>query len=76
MGIVPENAQTRLYRDLVGRANQAIAARAGRVTLVSCGIPLHLKERQRRELCWKRPSHKSSRRTTLGAAGRKSDWTN
>jgi adenosylcobinamide kinase/adenosylcobinamide-phosphate guanylyltransferase len=44
MGIVPENAQTRLYRDLVGRANQAIAARAGRVTLLSCGIPLHLKE--------------------------------
>ena len=44
MGIVPENAQTRLYRDLVGRANQTIAARAGRVTLLSCGIPLHLKE--------------------------------
>ena len=43
MGIVPDSAETRLYRDLVGRANQAIAARAGRVTLVSCGIPLHLK---------------------------------
>ena len=44
MGIVPENAQARRYRDLVGRANQVIAARAVRVTLVSCGIPQHLKE--------------------------------
>ena len=44
MGIVPENAAARRYRDLVGRANQVIAARAQRVTLVSCGIALHLKE--------------------------------
>jgi adenosylcobinamide kinase/adenosylcobinamide-phosphate guanylyltransferase len=43
-GIVPETADARRYRDLVGRANQAIAARADVVTLVSCGIPLHLKE--------------------------------
>ena len=43
MGIVPENAATRRYRDLVGRANQVIAARADGVTLVSCGIPLPLK---------------------------------
>ncbi len=42
MGIVPENAQARRYRDLVGRANQVIAARAATVTLVSCGIPLPL----------------------------------
>jgi adenosylcobinamide kinase / adenosylcobinamide-phosphate guanylyltransferase len=42
-GIVPENAVARRYRDLVGRANQTIAARADVVTLVSCGIPLHLK---------------------------------
>ena len=43
MGVVPENAQARRYRDLVGRANQIIAARADTVTLVSCGIPLDLK---------------------------------
>jgi adenosylcobinamide kinase / adenosylcobinamide-phosphate guanylyltransferase len=44
LGVVPENAMARRYRDLVGRANQVIAARADRVTLVCCGIPLHLKE--------------------------------
>jgi adenosylcobinamide kinase/adenosylcobinamide-phosphate guanylyltransferase len=43
MGIVPENPPARRYRDLVGRANAAIAAEADRVTLVCCGIPLHLK---------------------------------
>jgi adenosylcobinamide kinase/adenosylcobinamide-phosphate guanylyltransferase len=43
MGVVPENAQARLYRDLVGRANQLIAAAADTVTLMSCGIPLPLK---------------------------------
>jgi adenosylcobinamide kinase/adenosylcobinamide-phosphate guanylyltransferase len=43
LGIVPENAQVRHYRDLVGRANQAIAGRAENVTLLCCGIPLTLK---------------------------------
>ena len=43
MGIVPENAQARHYRDLVGRANQVIAGRAESVTLLACGIPLVLK---------------------------------
>lgn len=42
-GIVPESATTRLYRDLVGRCNQVIAAFADEVILVSCGIPLTLK---------------------------------
>lgn len=45
MGIVPENAQARLYRDLIGRANQVIAAQADTVTLVCCGMPLHLKQK-------------------------------
>ena len=40
LGVVPENAQARRYRDLVGRANQLLAARADAVTLVCCGIPM------------------------------------
>lgn len=43
LGVVPENPQARRYRDLIGRANQIIAARADTVTLLCCGIPLHLK---------------------------------
>jgi adenosylcobinamide kinase / adenosylcobinamide-phosphate guanylyltransferase len=45
-GVVPDNVQARCYRDLVGRANQIIAARADAVTLLCCGIPVHLKERK------------------------------
>jgi adenosylcobinamide kinase/adenosylcobinamide-phosphate guanylyltransferase len=44
MGVVPENAAGRRFRDLVGRANQEIAREADAVTLVSCGIPRPLKE--------------------------------
>jgi len=43
MGIVPNNAIARRYRDLTGRVNQTIAAEADDVTLVSCGLPLPLK---------------------------------
>lgn len=43
MGIVPENALARRYRDLIGRSNQIIAAAADGVTLLSCGIPIELK---------------------------------
>ncbi len=43
LGVVPENAQARHYRDLVGRANQVIAARADTVTLLCCGIPMQVK---------------------------------
>lgn len=42
-GIVPENASARLYRDLVGRSNQVIAAAADEVILIVCGLPLKLK---------------------------------
>ena len=49
LGVVPENAPARRYRDLVGRANQILAARADAVTLVCCGIPVQLK--------WNPPCH-------------------
>jgi adenosylcobinamide kinase / adenosylcobinamide-phosphate guanylyltransferase len=42
-GIVPEDSQSRLYRDLVGRCNQQVASWANEVVLVSCGLPLVLK---------------------------------
>jgi adenosylcobinamide kinase/adenosylcobinamide-phosphate guanylyltransferase len=44
MGIVPDNALSRQYRDLLGRANQAMAIAAGKVVLMVSGIPLHIKE--------------------------------
>lgn len=44
LGIVPENREARLFRDLLGRCNQLLAASADQVTLVACGLPLHLKQ--------------------------------
>ena len=43
LGIVPENAMARAFRDHAGTLNQALAARADRVVLVTAGIPLALK---------------------------------
>lgn len=44
LGIVPADPQTRLYRDLLGRCNQVMAAGADEVILVACGLPLTLKK--------------------------------
>lgn len=43
MGIVPENALARLYRDIAGRANQILAAAVDEVHVVISGIPFRLK---------------------------------
>jgi adenosylcobinamide kinase/adenosylcobinamide-phosphate guanylyltransferase len=43
MGIVPEHRLGRIFRDLAGRANPALAATADEAWLVTSGIPLRLK---------------------------------
>ncbi|WP_054956537.1 bifunctional adenosylcobinamide kinase/adenosylcobinamide-phosphate guanylyltransferase [Paenibacillus dakarensis] len=45
-GIVPEYPLGRLYRDLAGYMNQAIARRSSEVFLVTAGIPVELKSRE------------------------------
>lgn len=43
MGVVPEHPLGRVYRDALGRANQAVAARADSVYLMVAGIPWPIK---------------------------------
>jgi adenosylcobinamide kinase/adenosylcobinamide-phosphate guanylyltransferase len=43
LGIVPENKEARLYRDLVGRCNSEFAKASEVAILVSCGLPVYLK---------------------------------
>ncbi|MGI9953208.1 bifunctional adenosylcobinamide kinase/adenosylcobinamide-phosphate guanylyltransferase [Moorellaceae bacterium AZ2] len=43
LGVVPPYPLGRLYRDLLGLANQEVAARADAVYLVVCGLPVEIK---------------------------------
>jgi len=43
MGIVPENALARYFRDVCGRANQLMAAAADEVYVCFSGIPVRIK---------------------------------
>ena len=45
LGIVPDNALAREFRDLAGRLNQRIAGAADTVVFIAAGLPLVLKER-------------------------------
>ena len=44
LGIVPDNAMARAFRDHAGRLNQAVARMAGTVCFVAAGIPVTLKD--------------------------------
>jgi adenosylcobinamide kinase/adenosylcobinamide-phosphate guanylyltransferase len=43
LGIVPDNALARRFRDAAGRLNQQMAACADRVEFVAAGLPMRLK---------------------------------
>lgn len=46
LGIVPDNALARRFRDAAGLLNQSVAAVADEVVLLTAGLPLILKTRQ------------------------------
>jgi len=43
LGLVPDNPLGRTYRDVLGKANQAVAHRADEVYLMVAGIPVRVK---------------------------------
>ncbi|MEC9343176.1 MAG: bifunctional adenosylcobinamide kinase/adenosylcobinamide-phosphate guanylyltransferase [Pseudomonadota bacterium] len=49
LGIVPDNAMARAYRDHAGRLNQRIAALANQVFFIAAGLPMVLKPDNRTE---------------------------
>ena len=46
LGLVPDNRLGRLYRDLLGRANQLLAEQVDEVYLMVAGIPVEIKSPQ------------------------------
>lgn len=48
LGLVPDNSLGRLYRDILGKANQILAAKSQEVYLVVAGIPISLKDLQQK----------------------------
>ncbi len=42
-GLVPANKMGRLYRDLLGKANQLLAQQADEVYLMVAGLPVSIK---------------------------------
>jgi len=44
LGIVPDNALARKFRDHAGRVNQAVAQTADRVLFIAAGLPLTMKD--------------------------------
>lgn len=46
MGLVPANQMGRLYRDLLGKANQMLAKQADEVYLMAAGLPVPIKPAQ------------------------------
>lgn len=49
LGIVPDNALARAFRDHAGRLNQAVASAAQRVVFVAAGLPMIMKDETRGE---------------------------
>jgi adenosylcobinamide kinase/adenosylcobinamide-phosphate guanylyltransferase len=46
LGIVPDNALARRFRDEAGRLHQRLAAQAARVVFVAAGLPMILKDQK------------------------------
>lgn len=46
LGLVPTNSTSRLYRDVLGRANQRLAEAADEVYMLISGVPLRIKPSQ------------------------------